>query len=289
MIKYFIGLEITRSDEGIYINQRKYIMDILTDTGMEKAKSAPFPLPRGLHLTIDEGEILPEPEVYRTLIGRMLYLNITRPDLSYAVQHLSQFLSTPRQPHLQAAMHVVRYLQGTADTVLFYPADTDLQLRAFCDADWGSCRFTCKSLIGHCVFLGNSAISWKTKKQKTVSKSSAEPEYRSMSYTAGEIVWLIGILRDFQVNVPLPVQLNCDNKAAQHIAANPVFHERIKHLNIDCHYVRVKIQEGVLYTTYVKSGMQIADLMTKPLGQDQHFFLSSKLGLLFDILKANPT
>ncbi|KAK9675865.1 hypothetical protein RND81_11G036900 [Saponaria officinalis] len=256
---------------------------------MENAKPAPFPLPKGLHLSVDEGELLLEPEVYRRLIGRMLYLNLTRPDLSYVVQHLSQFLSAPREPHMQAAKHVVRYLKGTARATLFYSAQTDLQLRAYCDADWGSCQFSCRSLTGHCVFLGKSVVSWKTKKQRTVSKSSAESEYRSMSYTAGEVVWLIGILQDFQVQVQLPVQLNCDNKAAQHIAANPVFHERTKHLNIDCHYVREKIQEGLLRTEYVRSDQQLADLMTKPLGHDQHFFLSSKLGLLFEPSQANPS
>ncbi|KAK9741581.1 hypothetical protein RND81_03G115000 [Saponaria officinalis] len=248
---------------------------------MSGCSPASFPLPRGLHLSIDSGDLLPDAEIYRSLVGKLLYLNLTRPDLSYATQHLSQFLQQPRVPHLQAATHVLRYLKGTMGAALFYPSHNVVQLRAFCDADWGACKYSCRSLTGQCVFLGSSLISWKTKKQKTVSKSSAESEYRAMSYTAGEVVWLVGLLTDFRVHVPLPVTLHCDNRAAQHIAANPVFHERTKHLNVDCHYVREKIQEGLLSTAHVSSSQQLADILTKPLSQQQHFFLASKLGLHF--------
>ncbi|KAK9667940.1 hypothetical protein RND81_13G022200 [Saponaria officinalis] len=247
---------------------------------MQSCKVAVFPLPRGMKLSLEDGELLPDPELYRRLIGRLLYLNLTRPDLSYSVQHLSQFVSSPKVPHLQAALHIVRYLKGTTNAQLFYPSQTDLTLVAYCDADWGSCHFSCRSLTGHCCLLGCSLVSWKTKKQKTVSKSSAESEYRAMSYTASEVVWLHGLLRDFTMSVPMPIQLCCDNKAALHIAANPVFHERTKHINIDCHYVREKIQEGFLYTSHVRSSAQLADLFTKALGESQHHFLSSKLGLL---------
>ncbi|KAK9666876.1 hypothetical protein RND81_14G217800 [Saponaria officinalis] len=254
---------------------------------MEDCKPALFPLPKELNLSVDDGELLPEPETYKKLVGRLLYLNLTRPNLSYVVQHLSQFVSTPRAPHLRAALHVVRYLKTTENAALFYASDTDLTIRGFCDADWGACCSTCRSLTGQCIFLGDSLISWKTKKQKTVSKSSAESEYRAMSYTASELVWLHGLISDFGIAISLPITLHCDNKAAQHIAANPVFHERTKHLNIDCHYVRKRVNDGFLQTAYIKLNQQLANLMTKPLGQSQHFFLSFKLGLQF--FSANPT
>ncbi|XP_074282588.1 uncharacterized protein LOC141607127 [Silene latifolia] len=205
-------------------------------------------LMRGLKLSTDQGEHIPDPERYRRLIGRLLYLNLTRPDISYSVQHLSQFLTQPRILHLQSALHV------------------------------GQCAFSCRSLSGYCVLLGNSLISWKTKKQKTVSKSYAEAEYRCMSYTASEIVWMKMLLKDLNVHVPTHIQLYCDNKAAEHIALNPVFHERTKHLDIDCHYVRERIQEGLIATKHVKSSLQLADLMTKSLGGQQHAYLSERLG-----------
>lgn len=221
-----------------------------------------------------------EPEQYRRVIGKLLYLNLTRPDISYSVQQLSQFMQAPRKPHLQAALHVIGYLKGTSDWGLFYSTTSDLNITGFCDADWGTCAFSGRSLTGYCIFLGESLISWKTKKQKTVSKSSAESEYRSMSHTTSELVWLDGILEDMLVSIPKPNPLFCDNKAAHHIAQNPVFHERTKHLKLDCHYVREQVQEGFISTIYIKSSLQLADIMTKPLGEGPHKFLSFKLGLV---------
>lgn len=130
------------------------------------------------------------------------------------------------------------------------------------------------------MFLGDSLISWKTKKQKTVSKSSAEAELRSMSKSASEVTWVDGIYEDLNFSIPKPITLYCDNKAANYIAHNPVYRERTKHLKLDCYYIRDCIEEGLLSTAYIKSSLQFADIFTKPLGESQHHFLSSKLGLV---------
>ncbi|XP_074301014.1 uncharacterized protein LOC141632361 [Silene latifolia] len=278
-MRYFLGLEIARNATGILLNQRKYVLDIIKDAGFEGCKATSFPMQKGLKLSIDQGELLTEPEVYRRLIGRLLYLSLTRPDIAYSVQHLSQFLSSPREPHYQAAQHLVKYLKGTVNAGLFYSADSSLNIQAYTDSDWGTCAYSSRSLSGYCIFLGHSLISWKTKKQVTVSKSSAEAEYRGMSYTTSEFVWLVGLMRDLRVSIKLPIPLYCDNRAAQHIAQNPVFHKRTKHLNIDCHFVRDKQLEGFLYTQHVRTGLQLADIMTKALGKQEHHFFVSKLGI----------
>lgn len=127
----------------------------------------------------------------------LLYLNLTRPDIVYTVQQLSQFLASPRQSHMQVALYLLRYLKGTSDLALFYPATSDLSLTGYSDADWGSCTFTGRSLSGYCAFFGGSLVSWKTKTQRTVSKSTAESEYRSMSAASSELVWLHGLLEDY--------------------------------------------------------------------------------------------
>ena len=144
-LKYFLGVEVIRSDSGVLLSQRKYIHDIIQSFQLSDCKNVNAPLPKGLGLSTDEGDILDNPETYRQLVGRLSYLNITRPDLSYATQHLSQFLSCPRRPHYQAAIHVVKYLKSTIDLGLFYSANNDLQLKAYSDADWSSCVFSCKS------------------------------------------------------------------------------------------------------------------------------------------------
>ena len=135
-------------------------------------------------------------------------------------------------------MHVLKYLKGTINHGLFYSATSPLQLTTYCDADWGSCKFSATSLTGYCIFLGSSLVSWKIKKQKTVSKSSAEVEYRAMSGTTSELEWLQQLLAYLHVTIPLPIPLHCDNKAATYIAENPVFHDKTKHIKIDCHYTR---------------------------------------------------
>jgi len=173
LARYFLGVEIARSSSGTFLNQRKYILDILSDAGLTAATPARFPMAKGLKLSTEEGTLLPKLEAYRRVAGRLLCLTLTRPDISYAVQHLSQFLQAHKQPHYDAALHVLRDLKGTANRGLFYPKDNNLQVTAYCDGDWGNCRMSARSLTGYCVFLGPALVSWKTKKQKTVSKSTA--------------------------------------------------------------------------------------------------------------------
>lgn len=261
------------------MNQRKYILDLLTDAGLTAAKPNPSPLPTNLKLSLDKGTPLSNPGAYRRLVGRLLYLTMTRPDISYAVQHLSQFVSSPKDVHMQAALHLLKYLKGTASKGLFYPIQPHLQVTGFTDADWASCVMTRKSLTGYCIYIGHSLVSWKTKKQATVSRSSTEAEYRSMATTTCELLWLSFLLKDLHIPVKLPITLFCDNKSAQQIAANPCFHDRTKHMDIDCHFTREKIQDGFLQTAFIPSHLQLADIMTKALNKVHHSALAAKLGL----------
>ncbi|KAL0409553.1 UNVERIFIED_CONTAM: Retrovirus-related Pol polyprotein from transposon RE2 [Sesamum radiatum] len=138
----------------------------------------------------------------------------------------------------KAALHLVRYLKGCLDHDLFYSASNPLTLMAYCDADWASCSVSYRSFIGYCIFMGNVLISWKTKKQTTVARSTAEVEYRSLGTTICELQWIIYLLADLQVHVPTLISLYCVNQAAIHIIASPVFHEQTNHFEIDCHLVR---------------------------------------------------
>ncbi|GKU93237.1 hypothetical protein SLEP1_g6845 [Rubroshorea leprosula] len=246
---------------------------------MVGAKPCKFPMEQKLKLNRDEGRTISNPIQYRRLIGKLIYLTICRPDISYAVHILSQFMQEPKQPHMDAAMRVLRYLKSSPDQGIFLSSTSSLHLSAFCDSDWASCPMTRKSTTGYITMLGNSPISWKTKKQTTVSRSSAEAEYRAMASTVSELLWLKALLRTLGVHPPQPIKLYCDNQAALHIATNPVFHEQTKHIELDCHFIRNWIQAGVISPSHVRSRFQIADIFTKALGKEQFQFLLRKLGI----------
>lgn len=280
-LRYFLGIEAARNQSGIYIHQRKYTLDILQDTGLSSSKPSKTPMEQNHNLHQNSSPLLADADVlsYRRLVGRLIYLTVTRPDLAYSVQILSQFVSKPRHDHLNAAYRVVRYLKGSPGQGIFMAANSTPSLTAFCDSDWGGCKNTRHSLTGYCVKFGETVISWRCKKQHTVSRSSAEAEYRSMADTCCEITWLLSLLRTFGYYKLTPVTLACDSKSALYIASNPVFHERTKHIEIDCHLVREKLQLGIIQTTHIASNLQPADMFTKPLASAHLRSLLSKLGI----------
>ena len=278
-LKYFLGIEVARSSAGLFLCQRKYTLDIISEIGLLGAKLVGFPMEQNHKLGLAYGIMLSDPEPFRRLVGRLIYLAVTRPDIAYSVHILSQFMQEPRTDHWDAALRVVRYLKGTPGQGILLRSDSDLSLQGWCDSDWAACPITRKSVTGWLVFLGHSPISWKTKKQNTVSRSSAEAEYRSMAAITCELKWLKGLLLSLGVHHPKAIRLFCDSQSALHIAKNPVFHERTKHIEVDCHFVRDAITSGLIHPSYVPTHTQLADIFTKPLGKQQFTFLLDKLGI----------
>ncbi|XP_021769500.1 uncharacterized protein LOC110733722 [Chenopodium quinoa] len=259
--------------------QRKYALDIITETGLLDAKPTDFPMEQNHRLALANGDLLGDVEKYRRLIGRLIYLAVTRPDLAYSVHILSQFKQSLRVEHWDVALRVVRYLKKSPGQGILLRSDSALQLEGWCDSDWASCPLSRRSLTGGFVFLGLSPVSWKTKKQPTVAMSSAEAEYRSMSACSRELKWLRRLLRDLGVRHDSGMHLYCDSQSALYIAKNPVFHERTKHIEADCHFVRDAIKEGLIKPSYVPTTLQLADIFTKALGKVKFDFLLRKLGI----------
>lgn len=279
ILKYFLGIEVARSTKGFVLSQRKYTLDILKDCGLEGCRPSSFPMEQNARFDHDENGQAVDALQYRRLIGRLLYLTVTRPDIQYATNVLSQFLASPRQSHMDAAFRVVRYLKGTPGQGIFLPACGNLSLVAYCDSDWGGSPMTRRSRTGYFISIGGAPISWRTKKQTVVSRSSAEAGYRAMATTVSEILWLCWLLIDLEATQSTSTPLRCDNQAARHIANNPVFHERTKHVEMDCYFVRERVESKEIEPRKITTSEQIADVFTKELVSDQFRRLVGKLGV----------
>ncbi|RVW71923.1 Retrovirus-related Pol polyprotein from transposon TNT 1-94 [Vitis vinifera] len=264
-LSYFLGLEITHSTNGLYITQAKYASDLLSQAGLTDSKTVDTPVELNAHLTPSRGKPLSNPSLYRRLVGSLVYLTITRPDISYVVHQVSQYLSAPRSTHYAVVLRILRYLKGTIFHGLFYSAQSPLVLRAFSDADWAGDPTDRRSTTGYCFLLGSSLISWQSKKQTFVARSSTEAEYRALVDTTSELLWLRWLLKDLGVSTSSATPLYYDNQSAIHIAHNDVFHERTKHIEIDCHFIHYHLVHGALKLFSVSSKDQLADIFTKSL------------------------
>ncbi|XP_038998774.1 uncharacterized mitochondrial protein AtMg00810-like [Hibiscus syriacus] len=228
-LKYFLGFEILRSREEILLNQMKYALELIEEIGLGGAKPVCTPMEQNIKLTtagydssliknggkkIDDEVLQGEKEIYQRLIGRLIYLTHTRSDITFVVHHLSQFMQQPKRSHLEAALRVVKYIKKNPSQGILLSSAGQCQLSTFCDADWAACLMTRKLVTGFCVKLRNSLISWKSKKQNIIARSSAEAEYKGMAMVAAEIVWLKGLLVELSVRDLQPAKLYCDSKAA---------------------------------------------------------------------------
>ncbi|WZY94100.1 hypothetical protein YC2023_066429 [Brassica napus] len=283
-MEYFLGIEICRSKEGLFMSQRKYTMDMLKETDVLGGKIAKTPLEEGYKVLhegeVEEKQLFEDPKLYRKMVGKLIYLTITRPDICFAVNQVSQHMQAPKVHHWKMVDRILRYLSGTAGQGVWMGCNGSTEVVGYCDADWAGDRVDRRSTIGYCTFIGGNLVTWKSKKQKVISCSSAEAEYRAMLKLTNELVWIKGILKHLEIEQSTPMTMHCDNQAAIHIASNSVFHERTKHIEVDCHKVRQMIILGVILPCYTRSEDQLADVFTKAARLKTMESILSRLGLI---------
>lgn len=248
----------------MFLSQQKYATEILGRSNMFNCNPSCTPVESDCKLDLT-GPPVSDPSSYRSLAGALQYLIFTRPDIAFAVQQICLFMHDPREPHLHALKRILRYVKGTLGYGLQLYASATSQLTAYSDADWGGCPHSRRSTSGYCVFLGNNLLSWSSKRQHTVSRSSAEAEYRGVANTVAETAWLRNLLRELHNPLLRATIVYCDNVSAVYMTTTPVHHQRTKHVEIDIHFVRDKVATGQVRVLHLSSRFQFADIFTKGL------------------------
>ncbi|WVZ77788.1 hypothetical protein U9M48_025612, partial [Paspalum notatum var. saurae] len=251
-VHYFLGIQ-------------KYAEELLERANMSKCKPVSTPIDTSGKPAADDSPPVSDPMEYRSLAGGLQYLTMTRPDIAHAVQQICLHMHDPRHSHLALLKRTLRYVRGTSHLGLHLYSSSDTDIRAYSDADWAGCPDTRRSTSGFCVYLGDSLVSWSSKRQPTVSRSSAEAEYRGVANAVAECVWLRQLLLELGCTINKATIVYRDNVSAVYMAANPVHHKRTKHIELDIHFVRERVALGEFRVLHVPTDQQFADVMTKGL------------------------
>ena len=282
-LDYFLGIQVKHLKDGsLLLSQSKYIQDLLVKAHMEDAKPSPTPMVSSLKLTKQGADYLEDASLYRSVVGALQYATITRPEISYCVNKVCQFMAQPQEEHWKAVKRILIYLKGTITNGLHikpFSLTQPLSLVAYCDADWASDPDDRKSTLGSCIFLGGNLISWWSKKLTLGGRSSTEAEYRSLANTSAEILCIESLLTELQIPYSIPI-VHCDNQSSVLLAHKPMLHSTTKHVELDIFFVRDKVVQGKLKIVHVPSEFQLADLLTKPLSSTRFLTLKSKLSIL---------
>ena len=250
-LTFFLGLQISQRTEGIFITQTKYIKEMLKKFQMEDCKPVSTPMITGCKLSKDDESKEVDQRLYRSMIGSLLYVTASRPDVMQAIGQVARFQAAPKENHIIAVKRIFKYLKGTVDFGLWYPKGNDLTLIAYSDADWAGCVDDRKITSGIAFFLGGCLVSWSSKKQSSMSLSTAEAKYIAATACCTQILWMKQTLQDIQVTCNEPIPILCDNTSAISISKNPVVHSKTKHIPIKFHFLQEQVTEKNIKLEYI--------------------------------------
>jgi hypothetical protein len=272
-LNYFLGFQVKQLKDDTFISQTKYTQDLLKRFGMKDAKPVKIPMGTNGHVDLNKGGKSVDQKAYRSMIGSLLYLYASGPDIMLSVCMCARYQSDPRECHL------VRYLVSTPFFGIWYPKGSTFDLIGYSDSDYAGCKVDRKSTSGICQFLRRSLVSRSSKKQTSVALSTVEAEYVAAGQCCAQLLWMRQTLRDFGYNLS-KVPLQCDNESAIRMADNPVEHSRTKHIDIQHHFLRDHQQKGDIEVNHISTENQLANIFTKPLDEKTFCRLRSELNVL---------
>ncbi|KAJ9542728.1 hypothetical protein OSB04_029234 [Centaurea solstitialis] len=278
-LTFFLGLQIKQSEKGIFINQGKYVHEMLMKFDLTSCTPMKTPMAPPLTLDKDSKGKPVDVTLYRVMIGSLLYLTASRPDIMYSTCLCARYQAEPKESHLTAVKRIFRYLKGTPNLGLWYSKDSGFDLTAYSDSDFAGCKIDRKSTTGGCHLLDGKLVSWTSKKQNSVSTSTAEAEYVAAEICCAQVLWLRNQLQDYDLQLS-KIPIYCDNTSAIAIANNPVLHSKTKHIEVRYHFIRDHVMNGDIELHFVPTEYQLADLFTKPLDVTRFNMLISELGMM---------
>ncbi|CAJ2668892.1 unnamed protein product [Trifolium pratense] len=282
LLDYFLGIEVKHlPNSTLLLTQSKYIRDLLTKTNMLESNPISTPMMSTCKLSKVGSDKFHDPSLYRSVVGSLQYATITRPEIAYAVNKVCQFMSNPLDSHWTAVKRILRYLKGTLHMgLILYPFDVHkpVSLKVFCDADWASDPDDRRSTSGAAIFFGTSLVSWWSRKQQVVARSSTEAEYRSLAQATADVQWIQTLLKELTIPFSQPI-IYCDNQSAVLLAHNPILHTRTKHMEIDLFFVREKVAAKQLTIVHIPGTEQCADILTKPVSTTKFLLMRDKLNV----------
>nr|XP_048328577.1 uncharacterized mitochondrial protein AtMg00810-like [Ziziphus jujuba var. spinosa] len=279
IMNYFLGMEIMQKDTGIFMSQSKYAKDLLKKWKMEDCKPVHTLITCNAKLSKDDAGEKVDATMFRSIIGGLLFLTHTRPDIMFSVSYLSRFMHEPCEKHFRCAKRILRYVKRTANYGLWFSSKSSSELMGFSDSDWAGNEDDSKSTSGDVFTLGNGVFSWCSKKQKVVAQSSAEAEYVAAVNAANQAIWIQKILSDLGINERSPMVINVDNKSAISLAGNPMHHGIAKHIRVKFHVIREMVANKEIKLNYCPSGAQAADVLTKSLQKTKFEHMRNMLGV----------
>jgi len=277
-LNYFLGLEVKETAEDIFISQFKYARDLVKRFGLDGKSRARTPMSTSLKISSDLAGKSVDPSLYRSMIGSLLYLTTSRPDIAFSVGICARFQANPKKSHLTTVKRIIRYVNDTLSYGIWYSRETNLVVAGYSDADWAGNDDDRKRTSEGCFYVGNNLVAWMSKKQTSISLSTAEAEYITAGSCCTQLLWMKTLLGDYEFYQDTMI-INCDNTSAINISNNPVQHSRTKHIDIRTHFLRDLVESEVVSLSFIPTENQLADILTKPLDGSRFESLRKAIGI----------